>query len=167
MKNHLQELLVALSGAGVRYVVCGGVAVALHGVERMTLDLDLSVEMTGKNLQLFLDVMAVQQMQPRVPVAPEVILDPEKRKIIIEEKNARVFTFVDSKRPYRQVDIFLVNRFQYADLLKDAEIIEINGNTVYIASVSKLIEMKRDVQPLREKDSLDIKHLEQLRKERK
>jgi intracellular sulfur oxidation DsrE/DsrF family protein len=39
MNNHLKDILTALAKKGVRFVVCGGVAVALHGVERMTLDL--------------------------------------------------------------------------------------------------------------------------------
>lgn len=43
MTNHLKELLLALAHANVRFIVCGGVAVVLHGVERMTLDLDVSV----------------------------------------------------------------------------------------------------------------------------
>lgn len=36
----LGGLLAALAEAGVEFVVCGGVAVVLHGVERVTMDLE-------------------------------------------------------------------------------------------------------------------------------
>ena len=38
---NLISLIDALSDYGVRYLVAGGVAVTLHGVERSTVDLDL------------------------------------------------------------------------------------------------------------------------------
>lgn len=36
-------LIVDLAKAGVEFVVCGGVACVLHGVERVTMDLDIRV----------------------------------------------------------------------------------------------------------------------------
>jgi hypothetical protein len=36
MKNYLKEMLVTLADAGVEFVVGGGVACVLHGVERIT-----------------------------------------------------------------------------------------------------------------------------------
>ncbi len=46
MQNHLNEILMVLSEKNVEFVVAGGVAVVLHEVERLTLDLDLAVKMT-------------------------------------------------------------------------------------------------------------------------
>lgn len=43
MENYLKEMLVTLTDAGVEFVVGGGVACVLHGVERVTLDLDIAV----------------------------------------------------------------------------------------------------------------------------
>lgn len=40
MQNHLKDILKELTERGVQFVICGGVALVLHGVERMTLDLD-------------------------------------------------------------------------------------------------------------------------------
>jgi hypothetical protein len=40
MENYLKEMLVTFGDAGVEFVVGGGVACVLHGVERVTLDLD-------------------------------------------------------------------------------------------------------------------------------
>ncbi len=50
MENYLKEMLVTLADAGVEFVVGGGVACVLHGVERVTLDLDVAVQMNAPNL---------------------------------------------------------------------------------------------------------------------
>ena len=39
--DKLFELMKALSESGVKFVVCGGVACVLQGVERATFDLDI------------------------------------------------------------------------------------------------------------------------------
>jgi hypothetical protein len=39
MSNHINEILFALTDAEVEFIVGGGVAAVLHGVERVTLDI--------------------------------------------------------------------------------------------------------------------------------
>ncbi|MFW6254637.1 MAG: nucleotidyl transferase AbiEii/AbiGii toxin family protein [Chitinivibrionales bacterium] len=160
--NHLLEILAALNKADVKYVVCGGVAVVLHGVERMTLDLDLSVDMQRENMQRFLDVMKALHLHPRVPLPPEVLLDSEKVQAMIEEKNALVFTFVDSDNPYRQVDVFLTEEHSYDLLAEDAHQVSIGEDIINVVSRERLIAMKQKIKPLRLKDRFDLEHLLEL-----
>jgi predicted nucleotidyltransferase len=159
MNNHLKEILLSLSKNNIKYVVCGGVAVVLHGIERLTMDLDLSVAMDTDNLTILLSVLNELGMVPRVPVPAESLLDPEKRKIMTEEKNALVFTFIDTKNPYRQIDIFIGKDTLYPELIKDAEFINFSGSKIPVISIKNLIEMKRNVKPPRDKDISDIKEL--------
>lgn len=51
-------------------------------------------------------------MVPRLPVGPESLLDPEKIKIMVEEKNALVFTFIDPDSPMRDKDLFDIRELQ-------------------------------------------------------
>ena len=44
------DLFSALDTHRVEYVLIGGLAVALHGVERNTMDIDISVVITAENL---------------------------------------------------------------------------------------------------------------------
>ena len=53
MENYLKEMLVTLADAGVEFVVGGGVACVLHGVERVTLDLDVAVQLNAPNLDRY------------------------------------------------------------------------------------------------------------------
>ncbi len=160
--NHLLEILEALNRADVKYVVCGGVAVVLHGVERMTLDLDLSVDMQRENMRKFIAVMKALRLHPRVPLPPEVLLDAQKVQAMIEEKNALVFTFVDSENPYRQVDVFLTEEHSYDLLAQDAHRVTIGEDSIDVVSRERLIAMKKKIKPLRLKDRFDLEHLLQL-----
>ncbi len=45
MVNHLELILSELKMQNVRFIVCGGVAAVLHGVERMTMDIDISLDL--------------------------------------------------------------------------------------------------------------------------
>jgi hypothetical protein len=60
MENYLKEMLVTLADAGVEFVVRGGVACVLHGVERVTLDLDVAVQMNSSNLDRL--ICALEQL---------------------------------------------------------------------------------------------------------
>ena len=55
----IEELLTALDRAQVRYCLVGGVAVNLHGIPRMTYDVDLVASMTRESLEA-LDRTAVR-----------------------------------------------------------------------------------------------------------
>jgi hypothetical protein len=163
-QSYLVEILTALTDAGVDFVIGGGVAVVLHGVERMTPDLDLAVSLEPDNLRRFLDVLAVHGLVPRAPIPAETILDPVRVDRLIEEKNALVFTFWSPTEPYKQIDMFLTRENGFDDLVADAHEVEIAKRRIRVASRRKLIEMKRRVQPVREKDMGDIRALEEIEK---
>lgn len=69
MENYLKKMLVTLADAGVEFVVGGGVACVLHGVERVTLDLDVAVQMNSPNLDRLICAVEQLDLQPRVPVS--------------------------------------------------------------------------------------------------
>lgn len=42
MQNHLKEIIYRLADRGIDFIIGGGVAAVLHGVERVTMDLDIA-----------------------------------------------------------------------------------------------------------------------------
>lgn len=160
--THLREIIVHLADAGVDFVIGGGVACVLQGVERFTLDLDVAVNLTASNLEKFIAVMKSQELVPRVPVAPESLLDSDFRRMVVEEKNALVFTFIDLKDPRRHVDLFLRDDLSYDVLADDCDVVDLDGRKVSIASAEKLLEIKESIDPPREKDQLDIAALRRI-----
>lgn len=166
MENYLEEIILELKNSGIRFIICGGVAAVIHGVERMTADIDLSLAMDDKNLNDFLKLMKKLNFIPRAPVPPEYLLYSDKREAMLNEKGALVFTFIDVDRPFRQIDIFLEKEKSF-DILKDyAETINIDEKEIHLISPEKLIEMKKEIKPPRKKDLFDIEELKEILKRR-
>ncbi len=161
-KKNLFDLLKELSKAKVQYVICGGVACVLHGVERATYDIDLSVSFDKSNLEKIIDVTGKFGLMPRIPEPVEHLLDENKRKQWVEKKNALVYTFVSDNNPL-QLDIFLSYPISFEDLLKDSEEIIIEDIKMKVSSIKDLLSVKKLIEPLRDKDKIDIKELERIR----
>ncbi|MEO8211418.1 MAG: nucleotidyl transferase AbiEii/AbiGii toxin family protein [bacterium] len=159
--GNLFELLKELSKADVQYVICGGVACVLHGVERATYDIDLSVSFDKSNLEKIIEVAKKFNLKPRIPEPVESLFDEEKRKDWFEKKGALVYTFVSDKTPL-QLDIFLSYPKSYEELFVNSDEINIHGVKVKISSISDLLFVKKLISPLRDKDILDIKELEKI-----
>lgn len=162
MQDHLKSLLLTLRRHRVRFVVCGGVAAVLQGVERMTVDLDIAVDLSQENVVLLLAAMDELKLEPRVPVPATSLLDPAKIAWMVREKNALVFTFIDPSDPYRQIDVFLAPEFAYDALIDRTEAIDMDGVSLPVLSRAELLRMKKEIDPPRDKDVLDIHALERL-----
>ncbi len=159
-KNSLLEIVNVLNAKNVDYIIAGGVAVVLQGVERLTMDLDAAVSLKKENIEKFLEAMEELGLEPRLPVPPESLLDPEKIRVMCEEKNALVFTFIDPESPIRQVDFFLSSELSYESLKNDYEEMDLDGRKIKVLTKKKLVELKLRVNPMRDKDMSDIKELQ-------
>jgi hypothetical protein len=155
MENYLKEMLVTLADAGVEFVVGGGVACVLHGVERVTLDLAVAVQMNAPNLDRLIRAVERLNLQPRVPVSLADIGDPDFVRSMVTEKGAPVFSLADFNNPLRQLDIF-------ERLSKGAKWFDIGGAKVRVASKELLMQIKNEITPLRPKDVLDVQELSRL-----
>ena len=65
------DLFAALHRHEVEYVLIGGLAVALHGVERNTMDIDISVVVSPKNMQQLVLTTQELDLKPMLPVPLE------------------------------------------------------------------------------------------------
>ena len=155
------EILGALTDAGVEFIVGGGVACVLHGVERVTMDVDVSVHMTPTNLGRFIGAITKLGLKPRVPIALTALLDPAVIRAMVEDKHALVFSFIDPDRPIRHVDMFLTADLDYESLLPDSEWIDLGRIRVRIVNRRRLLAIKLAIRPPRAKDALDIEFLRQ------
>ena len=161
--NHLLELLGCFTRADVRFIVAGGVAAVLHGVERMTLDVDIAIEETPENIQRFLAVTAQLGMAPKVPVPPEILLDRKSLDRLVKEKGALVLAFSSAEMPWLQIDVFLERESSFETLRNHSLSITLeDGISLWVVTTQHLIEMKRRVTPPRAKDIEDISALEKI-----
>lgn len=156
-----EEIFKEFELRGVRYLVVGGMAVNLYGYVRLTMDLDIMVDLSDKNLSKVADVTEKFGYTPRVPVNPHEFISEEKRDDWIKEKGAVVFTFIDLKKPFKQIDIFLSNPIDFEEAYSRREVMTIGGAKVSFSSIDDLIKMKAAT--ARPRDMEDIHHLERIK----
>jgi hypothetical protein len=159
MENHLKEILLTLADRGVEFVVGGGVACVLHGVERVTLDVDVAVQMTGQNLERLIGAVEILKLRPRVPVSLADLGDPDFVRSMVVEKGALVFSLTDVERPLRHLDIFLHPALSFERLSQGAVWFDIGPAKIRVVSKELLMTIKREIKPLRPKDVLDLDEL--------
>ena len=155
-----EEIFSALIDADVDFIVGGGVACVLHGVERVTMGVDLAVATKPENFSRFLGVMEDLGLKPRVPVDPRSLLDDRGLDNIIKEKHALVFSFVDPDLPTRQVNVFLRSDLNHEALSPHVETVEFRGKVLKLVSKRKLLDIKLAISPPRTKDQIEIEFLQ-------
>ena len=163
MVNSYLSILRQLSNKQIKYIVAGGVACVLHGVERVTMGIDLSLLMSEENIKSFLIVMKDLGMIPRAPVPAEFLLSEDNRRIMREEKGALVFSFWNPTDPLLVVDVFLSENHSYEELNKDAIKISLEEIEIQIISLDKIIAIKESIIPPRSKDIFDLQVLMEIR----
>lgn len=157
--DHLTEILVTLADHKVDFIVGGGVAAVLHGVERVTMDLDVAIRWEKSNTERFLLAMKELRLTPKMPVSPEVLLNQANLKEMLEQKGALVFSFRDPTDPIRLVDVFIKPELGYDALSPGAVMVPLRGRSIRIVSPRKLLAIKQSIRPPRPKDELDINAL--------
>ncbi|HEX2787033.1 MAG TPA: DUF6036 family nucleotidyltransferase [Ignavibacteria bacterium] len=164
-EKNLFTLLEELAKSNVKFVVCGGIACVLHGVNRVTLDIDILADMDEVNLKKIIDIAHSYGLKPRIPEPVENFLDESKRNKWVEEKNALVYTFFSDDGKI-QLDVFLKYPINYKDAFKKADKIEYRNLDLYVTSIEDLLFAKKNVLPPRHKDLQDIEELEKIYKSR-
>ncbi len=154
----LDPLFKALNEAGVRYVVVGGLAVVLHGHARLTVDVDLIVDLDEKEALKAIETLVGLGLRPRVPVNPRDFADRSIRASWTQDRGMQVFSMFDPSNPMRVVDLFVSHPVPFEELWSRSIVFELRETTVRVASIPDLIHLKRLAgRPL---DQDDIEHLE-------
>ncbi len=141
-------LLGALQHEGVEYLLVGGAAVNVHGIVRMTEDVDLFVRPSRDNLERLLRALRsvwqdpeLEQLQPEDLLGdyPTLRYAPPGNGLVVD-----VLTRIGTK-------------FRFEDLV--GEVQELEGVQVNIATPKTLIQMKQGT--MRPSDQADVLALRQ------
>lgn len=151
------EILAALNAAGVRYLVVGGVAVVAHGHVRVTMDLDVVIQLEQENVARAMESLSRIGYQPFLPVPAMQFADPEIRHDWTTNRHMIVFQLWKPKGPQFRLDIFTTEPFDFEDAWKRRLESTISGVMVPIVPLSELLAMKREAG--RPKDLDDIRVL--------
>ena len=155
-----EEVFKKLEENHIRYLVVGGIAVALYGAVRLTVDADIILELTVENIEKFVSAISKLGYKPKIPVNPIDFASPEKRKKWIEEKNMKVFSFWHPDRPLEIIDVFVDNPIPFEELESEKVIKKTKGFEIPIPSLRHLLKLKRISG--RPEDLRDIELLERI-----
>jgi predicted nucleotidyltransferase len=151
-------LLADLVEGGVDFVVIGGVAVILHAQPRFTKDLDVCYATDATNLKRTGAVLTALHARRRgidadVPFVADARALRQTQILTLTTDHGDIDLLVDpSGAP------------SYADLRADAEILDVGGINVRVASIEHLTAMKRAAG--RPQDLIDVEALEIARRRR-
>jgi len=155
----IHDICSALDQAEVSYVIVGGYAVALHGAIRGTVDVDIIIEWSLKNLQDAENVFKHIGLVSLIPITAEAVF--HFREEYIYHRNLIAWNFYDPSNPLNQVDIIINYDLKSTSA---AKIIKTSQGTIRILSLDELIKMKKAAG--RPQDLEDIKALDLLRNSR-
>jgi hypothetical protein len=108
-RQGLEELFGRLNRAGIRYLVAGGLAVVAHGHARLTMDVDLVLDLRPSEVTKALEVLQELEYRPQVPVALEDFADRQERSDWFENRHMRVLSVWSPRFPLTEVDLFVVS----------------------------------------------------------
>lgn len=155
-----KQLFSALNNENVRYMIAGGVAVNLYGIERATGDIDIILSLDKENLLEFVRVAKKLGLKPKIPVKLNDLLDAEKRKTWIVEKGMMVFSLYDTKNPFFLLDIFVEVPFDFDQVYKQRKKMKFANTIIPVIPIKKLIEMKEKSD--RTQDRADVFYLKKI-----
>ncbi len=154
------DLLRALFEARIEYAIVGGVAVNLHGVPRMTYDVDLVAAPTRENLSALANTLRSLKLHTRIPVKLEDFADRVYADEMRTERNLIAVTFTDPSDPLREVDVLVAPPIDPAELVQRAKTLQFAGTPVRVVSIEDLVAMKQATG--RAQDEADVTQLEKI-----
>jgi hypothetical protein len=151
----IHDICSALEKAEVPYAIVGGYAVALHGAIRGTVDVDVAIQWSLKNLQNAESAFKQLGLVSLIPIAAETLF--HFREEYIQNRNLIAWNFYDPSNPLHQVDIIINYDLKS---VRNTKPITTPLGTIRILSLNDLIEMKKASG--RPQDLEDVKALNNL-----
>lgn len=150
----IHDVCAALSKAEIQYAIVGGYAVALHGVMRGTIDVDIAIHWTLKNLEKVEMTLKNLGLVSLLPIDSNSVF--YFRDEYIEKRHLIAWNFYDPKNPVNQVDIII----NYDLKNGHTKTINTSSGKIRVLSREDLIAMKKASG--RPQDLEDVKALESL-----
>ena len=151
----IHDVCSILEKAEIPYAIVGGYAVALHGAVRGTVDVDLVIEWSLKNLERAENALKKIGLVSQIPISAENLF--HFREEYIQNRNLIAWNFYNPSNPLNQVDIIINYDLKDANSTKR---IKSPLGVIKILSLNDLLKMKKASG--RPQDLEDVKALEML-----
>ena len=124
------------------------------------MDVDVVLAMDAVNLRRFLSAAKAAGLRPTIPVEIESLAKPELIEQWYREKGMLAFSLRGPQTMATVIDILVKPVVPFADLRREATLVEVGPISIPVASIDHLIEMKTGTG--RSKDAIDIEELRKI-----
>lgn len=143
LEKDFREFIELLNANGVKYLIVGGYAVALHGYPRYTKDLDIWVDLEEKNSQAIIRVLDQFGLGP-LGLAASDFMTPD--------------VVVELGYPPNRIDILVnISGVEFIECYQKKVIVNIDGVDVQFIDLESLKKNKNAAG--RSQDLADVEHL--------
>jgi hypothetical protein len=152
----VKAIVEALHNADARYLIVGGLAVIAHGYPRLTVDMDIVLNLKRDNVLRAIEALEAIGYRPLAPVVGSEFADEQKRKAWFHEKRMLVFQLRHSDPQSTHLDIFVNEPFDFESEYAQAELMKLKKEAARpkdlgdLGELEKLAQIKNDE---RSKDS--------------
>ncbi|MBI5325187.1 MAG: hypothetical protein HZB41_07955 [Ignavibacteriae bacterium] len=126
----------------IKYLIVGGLAVNLHGVPRVTQDIDIIIATNRNNILKIIEILTSFSYIPRLPVNPQELAEPDVVKEWIEKRNMKAFSFYHVRENFKVIDIVISHNLNFENAFENKIVKKVNGFEIYISSIENLIKLK-------------------------
>jgi len=155
------DLFSALARHKVDYLLIGGLAVSLHGVERATMDVDITVAMNPGNLASLIETARELRLTPVLPAPLEALADLELLRLWHTERHLEAFALRAPELAGVTLDVLLFPPVEFAGMAHRAVVFNVADTPIRVVSIDDLIALKQAVgRPI---DLSDIEHMQRVK----
>jgi hypothetical protein len=155
------DLFSALHRHEVEYTLIGGLAVALHGIERNTMDVDIALVLTPGNVDRFLHAAQDLRLTPVLPVPIVTLRDTDTLRDWHDRRHLQAFSLRAPSAAGVTLDVLLFPPIDPQALHRRALSLDIAGAPVRVVAIDDLIALKQCAgRPL---DLDDVAHLQRVK----
>lgn len=138
----------------VRYLLCGGLAVNIYGIPRMTADIDLIIDFENKNINKFENVTKKISYFSVLPISIKQMVDVDIRNKFIKEKNLIAYSYFNNFKNVMSMDVLIDLPFLFEEMWNRREIRKADDFEINIVSVNDLIGLKKYSNRKQDKDDI-------------
>jgi hypothetical protein len=145
----------------IRYLLCGGLAVNIYGVPRMTADIDVLLDFETENIKRFEICMMNALYKSSLPISLNLLSDKNERIKLITEKNLIAFSYYNTKANTMSMDVLIDVPLTFEELWTRKNVRINDQIPINLVSLNDLIALKKYSN--RKQDQEDIYLLSQLK----
>ena len=153
----LKDVFASFQRHEVKYLLCGGLAVNLYGIPRMTADIDVIVEWTELNVERFEVALEENGYKHNLLFQLKTLIPASVRLQYFKDKNLIAYSYSSDLLRAVSLDVLTQATLDFKTYWERKEIKYLKTVPVYLLAVDDLIQMKQLAN--REQDKADIINL--------